>query len=105
MASPLVINSIYHYTKEQNCNENGIQKFRLCSLYSINILTFVISKSSRHKSGPKWLNLKIKFYMKGLIANLKSVEMPLLCTQCPVVDEFGHSATRIAKTKQGIGKV
>ena len=37
--------------------------------------------------------------------NLKSAEMPFLCTQCPVVDEFGHSATRIAKTKQGIGKV
>ena len=45
--------------------------------YSINILTFVNSKSSTHKSG----SISNKFKN----ANLKSAEMPFLCTHCPVV--------------------
>ena len=51
----------YLHTKEQNCNKIGIQKFRLSFLYSINILNFLDSKSSTHKSGPRWLNFKMKF--------------------------------------------
>ena len=51
-------------TKEQKRNENGIRIFEYSDFlffYSINILSFVNSKSSTLKSGAKWLNFKTKF--------------------------------------------
>ena len=48
-------------TKEQKRNENGIRSFRFSFFYTIEILTFVNSKSSTLKSGAKGLNVKTKF--------------------------------------------